>query len=229
MPTRNADLHGNAPDTSRVALVLVDVINDLQFEGGDRLLPQALAMADRLAVLAARARRARVPVIYVNDNFGRWRSDFRTLLDRCLTRPVRGRPLARRLTPRASDYIVLKTKHSAFYATTLELLLRYLGTQTLVLTGLTGDRCVLFSASDAFMRDFRLWIPSDCVVSIAPDDNRRALGEMARLLDADLTESTRLTLSRTGVKRQGRAAGGRPRSARAQAAPTSRRSHAPAA
>src|SRR5438552_8854362 len=112
MPPRNDDLHGNAPDDSRVALVLVDVINDLEFEGADRLLPQALAMADRLAALAARARRARVPVVYVNDNFGRWRSDFRTLLDRCLRGPVRGRSLARRLRPRATDYVVLKTKHS---------------------------------------------------------------------------------------------------------------------
>ena len=81
MPPRNPDLHGNAPDSSRVALVLVDVISDLEFEDGDRLLPHALAVADRLAVLAARARRARVPVIYVNDNFGRWRSDFRALLE----------------------------------------------------------------------------------------------------------------------------------------------------
>src|SRR5207248_2671813 len=113
-------------------------------------------------------------------------------LERCLHRPVRGRPLARRLRPHAVDYVVLKTKHSAFYATTLELLLRYLETDTLVLAGLTGDRCVLFSAADAFMRDFRLSIPADCVVSIDPAHNRHALDEMARLFDADLTESTRL-------------------------------------
>jgi nicotinamidase-related amidase len=229
MPPRNPDLHGNAPDTSRVALVLVDVINDLEFEDGDRVLPHALAMAKRLAALAARARRARVPVIYVNDNFGRWRSDFRTLLERCLQRPVRGRPLARRLRPRATDYVVLKTKHSAFYATTLELLLRYLEASTLVLAGLSGDRCVLFSASDAFMRDFRLWIPADCVASLDPERNRRALDEMARLLDADLTESTQLDLSRSGVRRRARAAAARARSGPARAAPPARRSHAPAA
>jgi nicotinamidase-related amidase len=229
MPPRNSDLHGNAPDTSRVALVLVDVINDLEFEGGDRLLPQALAMAERLAVLAARARRARVPVIYVNDNFGRWRSDFRTLLERCLQQPVRGRPLARRLRPRATDYVVLKTKHSAFYATTLELLLRYLETTTLVLTGITGDRCVLFSASDAFMRDFRLSIPADCVASIEPEHNRRALDDMERLFDADLTESTQLVLSRAGVRRRARGAAARSPSARGRAVRPPRRSHAPAA
>jgi nicotinamidase-related amidase len=229
MPPRNPDLHGNAPDTSRVALVLVDVINDLEFEGGDQLLPHALASAGRLAVLAARARRARVPVIYVNDNFGRWRSDFRTLLERCLRRPVRGRPLARRLRPRATDYFVLKTKHSGFYATTLELLLRYLETTTVILTGLTGDRCVLFTASDAFMRDFELWVPADCVASIDAAHNRRALDEMARLFEADLTESTRLALSRSGVKRRGPAPAARSRSGRAPAEEPPRGSHAPAA
>ena len=229
MPPRNRDLHGNAPDSSRVALVLVDVINDLEFEGGDRLLPHALAMGERLAELAARARRAHVPVIYVNDNFGRWRSDFRTLLERCLRQPVRGRPLARRLRPHATDYIVLKTKHSAFYATTLELLLRYLETTTLVLTGITGDRCVLFSASDAFIRDLSLSIPADCVASIEPAHNRRALDDMARLFDADLTESTHLVLSRAGVRRRARAAAVRSPSARGRAARPARRSHAPAA
>ena len=229
MPPRNDDLHGNAPDDSRVALVLVDVINDLEFEGADRLLPQALAMADRLAALAARARRARVPVVYVNDNFGRWRSDFRTLLDRCLRGPVRGRSLARRLRPRATDYVVLKTKHSGFYATPLELLLRYLKAETLVLTGLTGDRCVLFTAADAFMRDFELFVPADGTVSIEPEHNAHALTEMARLLDADLTDSIRLALSRSGVSTRGRAAAARPRSARERPARPARRSHAPAA
>ena len=229
MPPRNPDLHGNAPDTSRVALVLVDVINDLEFEGGEQLLPYALAAATHLARLAARARRARVPVIYVNDNFGRWRSDFRTQLERCLTRPVRGRPLARRLRPRATDYVVLKTKHSGFYATALELLLRYLEATTLVLAGLTADRCVLFTASDAFMRDFRLWVPADCVASLDPAHNRRALDEMARLFDADLTESTRLMLSRARVRRRGPAAARRSPSASAPPAQPARGSHAPAA
>ncbi len=69
MPPRNDDLHGNAPDDSRVALVLVDVINDLEFEGADRLLPQALAMADRLAALAARTAACAGPCAA-----GRWRA-----------------------------------------------------------------------------------------------------------------------------------------------------------
>jgi nicotinamidase-related amidase len=203
-PARNHDLHGNAPDESDVAVVLIDVINDLEFEGGDRLLPQALAMADRLATLAARARRAGVPVIYANDNFGRWRSDFRTILERCLTEDVRGRPIAQRLCPQPEDYVVLKPKHSAFYSTTLDLLLRYLKTHTLVLGGLTADRCVLFSASDAYMRDFRLVVPSDGVASIDRGANRRALEQMRTLLDADVRPAQAVRLRRA-LRARGRA------------------------
>src|SRR5215218_7821987 len=126
MPAKNDDLHGSVPETSPVALVIVDVINDLEFRGGEAVLDQALAMASRLAKLADRARDAGVPVIYVNDNFGKWRSDFRMLLDHCMNDQVRGRELVRILAPRKADYFVLKPKHSGFFSTTLDTLLEYL-------------------------------------------------------------------------------------------------------
>jgi hypothetical protein len=147
MPPRNDDLHGNVADDSRVALVLVDVINDLEFEGADRLLPPGADHGRASGCAGRPGPPARVPVVYVNDNFGRW------------------------------------------------LLLRYLETETLVLTGLTGDRCARFTAADAFMRDFELFVPAEGTVSIEPEHNRHALAEMARLLDADLTDSTPLALA----------------------------------
>jgi nicotinamidase-related amidase len=201
-PARNQDLHGNAPDESDVAVLLIDVINDLEFEGGDRLLPQALATADCLAALTDRARRAGVPVIYANDNFGRWRSDFRTILQRCLEGDVRGRPIAERLRPGPDDYVVLKPKHSAFFSTTLDLLVRYLKTRTLVLGGLTGDRCVLFTASDAYMRDLKIVVPEDGVASIDPADNRRALHQMQALLDADVRPARSIRFGRRLTRRR---------------------------
>jgi nicotinamidase-related amidase len=192
--SRNPDLHGNVPDTCPVALLLIDVINDLEFEGGDALLTHALPMAERLAALARRCREAGVPVIYVNDNFGRWRSDFRTLLQRCLDTPVRGRPVVARLRPDDRDYFVLKPKHSGFYSTTLDLLLRYLDATTVILTGLTGDICVLLTAHDAYMRDLQLVVPADCVASIDPAENEHALRYMARVLKADTRASSELDL-----------------------------------
>ncbi|HXU88768.1 MAG TPA: isochorismatase family cysteine hydrolase [Methylomirabilota bacterium] len=203
-PARNQDLHGNVPDESDVALLLIDVINDLEFEGGERLLARALAAADRLAALAARARRAGVPVIYANDNFGRWRSDFSALLARVLGEDVRGRPIAERLRPDPSDYVVLKPKHSAFFSTTLDLLLRYLKTRTLVIGGFTADRCVLFTASDAYLRDFRVVVPSDGVASLDARANRVALAQMRTLLDADIRPSRAVMLRRV-LRPRGRA------------------------
>src|SRR5919112_5261594 len=192
MPAKNEDLHGNVPDKSSVALLLIDVINDLEFSGGEELLRHALPMSKNLAELKRRAKEARVPVIYVNDNFGKWQSDFKKILEHCLEDDVRGRPLVENLKPDDDDYFVLKPKHSGFFSTTLDILLDYLGARTLVLTGLTGDICVLFTAHDAYMRDFNLVVPSDCIASNDPKENEYTLGKMRTLMDADIRPSTEI-------------------------------------
>ncbi|HEV2861199.1 MAG TPA: isochorismatase family cysteine hydrolase [Pyrinomonadaceae bacterium] len=194
MPAKNEDLHGNVPDKSDVALLLIDVINDLEFESGEDLLRYALPMADRLSELKKKAKAAGIPVVYVNDNFGKWQSDFKKILDHCLNDDVRGRPVVEKLRPEEDDYFVLKPKHSGFFSTTLDILLDYLGVKTLILTGLTGDICVLFTAHDAYMRDFNLVIPSDCVASSDSEENKYTLEKMARLMDADTRPSTELDL-----------------------------------
>jgi nicotinamidase-related amidase len=195
MPAKNPDLHGNAPDKAASVLVLIDVINDLEFEGGETLLSQALPMAERLAALKRQARAAGIPAVYVNDNFGRWRSDLRALLAHCLTDGVRGQALVKQLVPESDDYFVLKPKHSGFFSTTLDTLLAYLKARTLILTGLTADNCVFFTASDAYLRDYHVIVPSDCVASIDPRHTRQALDHMHRVLKADVTASTGLSLS----------------------------------
>jgi nicotinamidase-related amidase len=194
VPAKNEDLHGNVPDKGEVALLLIDVINDLEFESGEELLRHALPMAERLAELKRRAKAAGVPVVYVNDNFGKWQSDFKKILAHCLEEDVRGRPVVEKLRPEEDDYFVLKPKHSGFFSTTLDILLDYLGARTLILTGVTGDICVLFTAHDAYMRDFNLVIPSDCVASNDPDENRYTLEKMRRLMDADTRPSAELDL-----------------------------------
>ncbi|HEX8392151.1 MAG TPA: isochorismatase family cysteine hydrolase [Longimicrobium sp.] len=196
MAAKNHDLHGNAPDTSPAVLIIVDMINDLEFPGGDELVPQLIPVAKRIAALKARARAARIPVIYANDNFGRWRSDFREVVDHVLADDVKGKPLAEALRPDEDDYFVLKPKHSAFFATTLDTLLQYLGARHLILTGATGDTCVLFTASDAYMRDLHLHVPADCTASIDPQNNARAIEYMARVHHADVTPSTELDLEK---------------------------------
>jgi nicotinamidase-related amidase len=193
-PAKNEDLHGNVPDKSPVALLIVDMINDLEWPGGERMYEQIMPVAERIARLRAQAKRLGIPTLYVNDNFGRWQSDLRAVLAHCLDDDVRGRQMVRLIAPDDDDYFVLKPKHSGFYSTTLETLLAYLKATTLILTGIAGNSCVLFTASDAFLRDYFLVVPSDCTVSIDPEDNTYALKQMREVLDADTTPSTELDL-----------------------------------
>ena len=202
MPARNPDLHGSAPDKSEIALLLIDVINDLDFPEAKQLLRHARPMARKILRLKQRAKKAGVPVVYVNDNFGRWRSDFRRQVLHCLREKSRGREIVSLLRPEEDDYFVLKPKHSGFFSTTLETLLHYLGSKKLVLTGIAGNFCVLFTANDAYMRDYELIVPSDCTVSNTTTENRQALGLMRKFLKADTRPSTRLNLPRANKKRR---------------------------
>lgn len=199
MQKQNSDLHGNAPDNSRVALLLIDVINDLEFEGGEELLRHALPAAQRIAAFKKVCRAAGVPAIYVNDNFGKWRSDFKNLISHCLKDDTRGGKIVELLKPERDDYFVLKPKHSGFYCTTLDLLLKHLGVETLIITGFTADICVLFTANDAYMRDYQLIVPSDCVASQVETENQRAMKFMQRVLKADIQPSDALRLTQLAI------------------------------
>jgi nicotinamidase-related amidase len=201
MPVKNSDLHGSAPDKSETALLLIDVINDLDFPEANQLLRYARPMARKLLRLKQRAKKAGVPVIYVNDNFGRWQSDFRRQVEHCLRGDSRGHEIVSLLQPDEDDYFVLKPKHSGFFSTTLNTLLRYLGAKKLILTGVAGNFCVLFTANDAYMRDYDLLIPSDCTASNTAEENRQALALMRKFLKADTRPSTKLRLPRAKKRR----------------------------
>jgi nicotinamidase-related amidase len=194
MPARNNDLHGNVPDQCSLALILIDVINDMEFEGGAELFRNALPAAKRLAALRRRAKEAAVPVVYVNDNFGKWRSDFRQQLGHVLEDGVRGDPIAQLLRPDKQDYFVLKTKHSGFYHTQLDLLVEYLGVSTVILAGFATDMCVLFTASDAYLRDLDIIVPRDCCAARSRLHHEVALRHMERVLHVKTTTSTRINL-----------------------------------
>jgi nicotinamidase-related amidase len=194
-PARSDDLHGNAPDKCAAALLLIDVINDFDFPEAEQLFEQALPMARQIAALKARAEAAGVPVIYANDNFGRWRSDFRAQVEHCLRVNSRARQIAELLRPGEDDYFVLKPKNSGFFSTTLDILLRYLQVRSVILTGVAGNNCVLFTAHDAYLRDLRLVVPEDCVASNTAADNRAALHQIRTVLKGDTRPSAEIDLT----------------------------------
>ena len=199
MSRKKKDAQGIAEHRSKAALLLIDVVNDFEFEGGEKLARAANKIAKNIAALKRRGKAAGIPVIYLNDNFGKWQSDFRKLVEHCVNKESRGRSVVERLLPEPDDYFVLKPKNSGFYSTALELLLRYLEARTLILCGLTADNCALFTAVDAHMRDYDLIIPSDCVASQSPGRNTQALDLIRRVLDAEITTSRNLDLEELAV------------------------------
>jgi nicotinamidase-related amidase len=182
----------NVP-VSGTALLLIDVINDLAFDGSAALVAQAEPMAARLSALKRRATAVGVPAIYINDNFGRWRSDFRKTVAHCTSRSSPGRRVSQRLRPTSRDYFVLKPKHSGFFDTTLDTLLGALRVRRVILTGIAGNICVLFTANDAYMRDLRILAPADCIVSNTAADNHHALRQIRTVLKGNIAESHRFT------------------------------------
>lgn len=180
----SSDLQGNVPDRCELALVLVDVINDFEFPNGERMYLRARKAAPVLARLKAAATAADVPCIYANDHFGRWRSDFAAQVRHCLDDGVRGAPITKQLQPQATDYFVLKPKHSAFYQTCMETLLQHLGAKTVIVAGFATDICVSMTASDAYLRGYSLIIPRDASAALTQAAHRNAIESMRRVLHA---------------------------------------------
>jgi nicotinamidase-related amidase len=172
---------------SGTALLMIDVINDLAFEGSAALVAQAEPMATRLATLKRRTSAAGVPAIFINDNFGQWRSDFRKTVAHCTSRSSPGRRVSQRLRPTSRDY-------SGFFDTTLDTLLETLRIRRLIVTGIAGNICVLFTANDAYMRDFKIFAPADCIVSNTAAENDHALRQIETVLKGNIAASTRLVL-----------------------------------
>ena len=182
------------------ALLLIDLVNPMDFDGADALMPHALRAAEAIRALKHRARMAEMPVIYLNDNYGRWHVGFRDLIEQFRAEGVPGIALIDRVPPdERSDHFVLKPLHSGFYCTSLPVLLAARRVRRLILTGIAGNICVFFTANDAHMRGFEVVVPSDCVASETPEDNAYALRQMERVLDADVRPSPQLTLVRNGA------------------------------
>jgi nicotinamidase-related amidase len=194
-------LDGKSP----LVLLLVDVINHFEFPDGEKILSQAMAMAPNLARLKRRAYAAGVPVIYVNDNFGQWRSDANKLLTYCVRPSARGKDFVEQLRPHPDDYFVLKPMHSAFYQTPLDVLLRHLGATSLILTGLATNSCILCTAHDANMRDLGIIVPSDCCAARSLREHQRAIEHIRTMNSARVLASPSLRFGSNRSKRHGRA------------------------
>jgi len=173
------------------ALLIIDFVNRFDFDGGDKLRAAAEEIVEPVLRLRAAFDEADAPTIYVNDNFGEWHSEKTRLIERARECAP---DFAHRIEPREQDYFIIKPQLSGFYATNLPLLLPKLGVSRLVLTGVATDMCVLFTAGDAHMRDYALWIPADAVAAGDASRTEDALAIMGERLGAETTPSSELDL-----------------------------------
>ncbi|MBC5765233.1 isochorismatase family cysteine hydrolase [Ramlibacter albus] len=188
--------HAKVPRSPRV-LLLVDFINPLDFPGAEKLAPGAVRAARATLKLREKLDREKVAVVYANDNYGVWQSDFHSLVSRCIDMDGPPGEIARLLAPRATDITLLKPRHSAFFATPLELLLDQMGAREIVLAGVAADMCVQMSAADAFLRDYKVWVPADCIAAETAPAKAAAVKYMKDVLRCDVRPSTAATRSRS--------------------------------
>ncbi|WP_101846194.1 isochorismatase family cysteine hydrolase [Halobacillus sp. Marseille-P3879] len=180
--------------SNNTALLIIDIINKMDFEGGEDLLKHSKKIVPSINQLRQQAKQNGMPVIYVNDNFGLWQDNADEIIEECMKGP--GKSIVKEVLPEEDDYFIIKPKHSGFFGTQLSILLEQLQIKNLVLTGVAGDICVLFTANDAYMRDYNLWIPKDTTASELVEDNNNALQIMKRSLFANIESTAETSLER---------------------------------
>lgn len=170
--------------TLNAALIIIDMINDFDFEHGEALASKASVISHNIYSLKEQCKKEQIPIIYVNDHYNLWRADIEKLYDYCSN--YISDPILEKVKPSEQDYFLIKPKHSAFYGTALNTLLHQLEIKTLILSGIAGNICVLFTANDAYMREYSLLIPDNCLASVDDQDNQYALRMMENVLDAKI-------------------------------------------
>lgn len=164
-----------APRVRMPALLVVDVVNHFDFEGGPALAARTLPVARRIRGLRERFDARGNPVVYVNDNWTDWRGGFAELVAACLEAGDDSARIAGVLAPTEAHFHVLKPRQSGFMHSALPALLEHQRVDALAVTGIATDACVLATALDAHMRNYPLWVPSDCTAAITPSRKSQAL------------------------------------------------------
>src|SRR5699024_9495607 len=168
----------------KTAVVFVDLINDFNFPGGDKLLKNTKEILPNIIKLKQYAMANDLPVIYVNDHYGLWQADFNKIIDHCTNK--NSEETIEKIKPTADDYFLIKPQHSAFFQTPLHALLTDMDKDHLILAGIAGDICILFTAKDAYMYQMKLHIPRNCMASEEKEYNDYALNPMQSVMKANI-------------------------------------------
>lgn len=168
------------------AVLVIDMLNDFVKEGGALRVERAERIVPKLRSLLEWARQKGIPVIYACDAHIKGVDRELELWGEHAIKGTWGAQVIEELKPREGDYVVEKRRYSAFFATDLDLLLRELNVDTLILTGLVTNVCVQHTAADAYFRGYRLVVVSDCCEALTAEDHEAALEYMRRVYGADV-------------------------------------------
>ena len=169
---------------SRTALIVVDMLNSYEHADAERLTQSVEESLPAMAKLIERAAGEDVVTIYVNDNFGAWRSDRDELMETVLSGKFKH--LVEPIAPAEDTLFVVKARHSIFYQTPLEYLLHANDVERVVLIGQVTEQCILYSALDAYIRHFQVIVPRDAVAHIHEHLADAALELMEVNMDAEV-------------------------------------------
>lgn len=150
------------------ALLLVDVIQDFRHEDGEALLRSFRDRHSGLVSALDSARQQNLPIVYANDNRGVWDGDAKRLVAQAVEDGLGG-DLVSAVAPRENDRFVVKPRYSAFDHTPLELILRDLDIERILLAGTATEGCVVQTAIDGRELGFKISILTD---ACATNDER---------------------------------------------------------
>jgi nicotinamidase-related amidase len=169
------------------ALIVVDMLNEYDHEDSEVLVESVRAVLPAMRELVERAQRDQTPIVYVNDNYGDWGAGRPEIVERAIA--GRAADLVEPIVPAEGTWFIAKARHSIFYETQLEYLLREQGIERVVLVGQVTEQCILYSALDAYVRHFKVAVPADAVAGIHEDLADAALRMMERNMRADITSA----------------------------------------
>jgi nicotinamidase-related amidase len=173
------------PAGSKTALIVVDMLNRYEHEDAQPLIASVRRTLPAMRRLLERAREAETPIVYVNDNYGDWSAGRAELSEQALDGAVP--PIVEPILPEEEVAFLVKARHSVFFETQLDYMLRHQGVGRIVLIGQVTEQCILYSALDAYVRHYSIVIPRDAVAHIHEDLAEAALRMMEVNMAAEIT------------------------------------------
>ncbi|WP_208587110.1 isochorismatase family cysteine hydrolase [Gracilibacillus suaedae] len=168
---------------NKTAVLIIDLINDFTFHEGELLLNNTRKILPNIKRLKQYAKERHYPIIYINDHYGTWETDFKQIAHACLS--SQNEDIIEEGMPDKEDYFIMKPQMSGFFRTPLRSLLEQLEIGHLMIAGVAGNICVLFTANDAHMRGYTLHAPENCVASNTERHNQEAIKLMAEVFNAE--------------------------------------------